>query len=106
MDNDYTGSYAEVISVANSAPQMDGNTYCGWVESVAGRKIMLIGTLTKRTFVDAAISTTDTDSDGEPDGSDPTPSGPVAVTTSSPWLTLLHINLLVVWLARRRPLRS
>ena len=58
---------------------MDGNTYCGWVESVAGRKIMLIGTLTKGTFVDAPISTADTDGDGEPDGSDPTPNGPVGL---------------------------
>ena len=106
MGNDYSGSCTEVMSVATSAPQMDGNTYCGWVESVAGLKIVLIGTLTKGTFVDAAISTTDTDGDGEPDGSDPTPNGPVAVPTSSPWLTLLLVMLLAIWLARRYPLEG
>lgn len=67
---------------------------------------MLIGTLTKGTFVDAAISTTDTDGDGEPDGSDPTPNGPVAVPTGSPWLTLLLVMLLAIWLARRYPLEG
>ena len=52
------------------------------------------------------ISTTDTDGDGEPDGSDPTPNGPVAVPTSSPWLTLLLVMLLAIWLARRYPLEG
>ena len=103
MGSDYNGSCAEVTAVATSSPQMDGNTYCGWVESVVGRKILLIGTLTKGSFVDGAIRTTDTDGDGNPDGSDPTPNGPLEVPTIPPWVILLLAAVSALWLARRLP---
>ena len=105
MGNDYSGSCNEVASTATGTPQMDGNTYCGWAESVIGRKILLKGTLTKGTFSDSAIRTTDTDGDGDPDGSDPTPNGPVAVPTTPLWVILTFVPLLGFWLSRRYPRR-
>jgi len=84
---------------------MDGNTYCGWAERVIGRKILLKGTLTKGSFSGSAIRTTDTDGDGDPDGLDPTPNGPVAVPTTPLWVILTFVPLLGVWLSRRYPRR-
>ena len=101
MGDDYSGSCNEVSSTTPGAPQMDGNTYCGWTESVTGRKILLKGTLTKGSFSGSAIRTTDTDGDGDPDGSDPTPNGPVAVPTTPLWVILMFVPLLGVWLSRR-----
>jgi hypothetical protein len=53
-----------------SAAQADLNTYCGWAESDSGQKILLKATLTKGSFTDASVKTTDTDGDGQPDGAD------------------------------------
>ena len=70
VGNGYTGNCSEVTATATSAAQADLDTYCGWAESASGQKILLKTTLTKGSFTDSSIKTTDTDGDGEPDGSD------------------------------------
>ena len=70
MGNGYTGNCSEVTATATSAAQADLDTYCGWAESASGQKILLRTTLTKGSFTDSSIKTTDTDGDGQPDGAD------------------------------------
>ena len=70
MGRSYTGNCSEVTATAMSAAQADLNTYCGWAESDSGQKILLKATLTKGSFTDASVKTTDTDGDGQPDGAD------------------------------------
>jgi len=70
MGNGYTGNCSEVTATATSATQADLDTYCGWAESASGQKILLKTTLTKGSFTDSSIKTTDTDGDGQPDGTD------------------------------------